>query len=185
MFLSVLFFFFWGLGVGGEFLNRIMSLWWCCLESEALANLWWLQCYLQLGGRGLYSISCKENLIFYWVCCSIQSGNASSLGRPSKEHQIITYQLDYVIFWIGFLFGVSPKPKRVRVWPSVKRSEQQKPDGIWVSERLCLDQWLMASLNYSPSLSVSLWVFCLLSDCWFLKVCICPSISQLHFFLFH
>lgn len=100
------------------------------------------------------SVSCGENLIFYSVFCSIQSGNASSLGRPSKEHQIITYQLDYVIIRIGFLLD-SPKPKRVRVWPSVKRSERQKADGILVSERFCLDQWLMASPNYSPSLSLS------------------------------
>lgn len=56
------------------------------------------------------------NLIFYSVCCSIQSGNVFSLGRLSKEHQIITYQLDYVIVRIGFLFGESPEAKRVRVW---------------------------------------------------------------------
>lgn len=134
------------------------------------------------GGNG----SCRENLIFYSVCCSIQSGNASSLGRLSKEHQIIAYQLDYVIVRIGFLFGEFPKPKRVRVWPSMKHSKRQKPDGISVFEHFCLDQWLMASLNYSPSLSltISLWLFCFLPDSWLLKVCVRPSITRFHFHFF-
>lgn len=101
------------------------------------------------------NVSCGENLIFYSVCCSIQSGNASSLGRLSKEYQIITYQLDYVIVRIGFLFGSNSHPLWFWRLTSMKHSGQQEPDGISASECFCLDQWLMAFPNYSPSLSLS------------------------------
>lgn len=73
-------------------------------------------------------------------CCSIQSGNVFSLRRPPTEHQIITYKMDYVIIPIGFLFGESPKPERVRVLTRATRSQRQGPDWISVTERFCLDQ---------------------------------------------
>lgn len=59
------------------------------------------------GRAGLFQRPSGENLNFYSVCCSIQSGNASSLGKQSTEHQNVTYQWDYIIVRIGFLFGVS------------------------------------------------------------------------------
>lgn len=138
--------------------------------------------WVGLFGSPERNVSCRENLIFYSVCCSIQSGNASSLGRLSKDHQIITYQLDCVIVRIGLLFGSNSHPLWFWRLTSVKHSGQQKPDGISVSECFCLDQWLMASPNYSPSLSLSgSFVSCLTVDFW---RSICPSISRLHFHFF-
>lgn len=47
----------------------------------------------------------REKSHFLFSLLLYSEWKCSSLGGLSKEHQIITYQLDYVIVRIGFLFG--------------------------------------------------------------------------------
>lgn len=97
-----------------------------------------------------------------WKCLLIRQ----TVQRTSNHH--ISIGLRYRPNWI-FVWWVS-RSKEGESLNSVRLSERQEPDGISVSVRA---KWLMASPNYS----LSLWIFCLLSDCWLLKVCVCPSFS--------
>lgn len=126
----------------GDSVQTNPSLWWCSLETTALSNLWWLQCYLGrvgafLGGGPEGNVSCGgENLIFDSLCCSIQAGNVSSFSLGRKNIKSPHFSWILLSSKLDFGFGDSPN----------KRGWGFEPGARWD-----LFGPLLASLNYPPA----------------------------------